>query len=481
MARKRQTTGMPKVGGPKPPKPTTPAAGTPTTGTPTPTPTSNPTANLASKLKRGEPLKEYRSKAEREAEQQRIILLGVSAAAALIAILLVIALGYEALVRPNAGIATVNNQTVTVSEFQTRVRIEHAILSFQISSEINQMAALFGGPNEAFQFLSQQESFNTRYNELQFVDTLGLRVVNDLIDDRIVARAAENLGITVTDEEVEAKINEFFNYDPAETALIGVEPTATPTETVTPTPFVSPTPSPIPTETPIPTPTATETLPADGTLPTATLNITAAPTEPTPTLSATEVEGNYLTNRDEFFNNLQDLAGVSRNDVYNYFRVLALRDKVAESVAAGSTTTLFVDARRIQVATQEEALDVLTALQSGENFATLAQSLSLDVNSKDLGGELGWQPLFLYPEAVRTQLETTEIAALIGPVEIDGNFHIFQVRGREERELEEDQIEQREAEAFRTWLTEQRESEGTTFEIFNAWAENIPTVQSGLQ
>jgi parvulin-like peptidyl-prolyl isomerase len=393
----------------------------------------------------------------------------------------VIALGYEALIRPNTGVATVNNQTINVAEFQKRVRIEHALLSSQISNELNQMAGLFGGINEAFQFLSQQESFNTRYNEVQFVDTLGLRVLNDMIDDRIVARAAENLGITVTDEEVEAKINEYFNYDPAETALIGVEPTATPTETITPTPFVSPTPSPIPTETPIPTATATETLPPDGTLPTATLNITAAPTEPTPTLSATEVEGNYLTNRDEFFNNIQNLTGVSRSDIYDYFRALTLRDKVAETVATAGTTALFVDARRIQVATQEEALDVLTALQSGENFATLAQSLSLDAATKDLGGELGWQPLFTYPEVVRTQLETTEIAALIGPVEIDGNFHIFQVRGREERDLEEDQIEQRQAEAFSAWLTEQREAEGTTFEIFDTWAENLPTVQTGLQ
>jgi foldase protein PrsA len=46
----------------------------------------------------------------------------------------------------------------------------------------------------------------------------------------------------------------------------------------------------------------------------------------------------------------------------------------------------------IRVTTQEEALKVKERLKAGESFAALAQELSLDTESKDKGGDVGWVP-----------------------------------------------------------------------------------------
>ncbi len=86
-----------------------------------------------------------------------------------------------------------------------------------------------------------------------------------------------------------------------------------------------------------------------------------------------------------------------------------------------------VHARHILVNTQAEAEDILSRLQAGEDFATLAADYSLDMTSARAGGDISW-----FPRGRLLAPEVEEAAFNLGPGETSGviqsslGFHIVQ-------------------------------------------------------
>lgn len=120
------------------------------------------------------------------------------------------------------------------------------------------------------------------------------------------------------------------------------------------------------------------------------------------------------------------------------------------------TTAEHIHARHILVDTKEEAESILAQIESGADFGTLAQTYSLDVTTRDRGGDLGFFPrgLLLVPE-----LE--EAAFALAPGQVSGvihtellGYHIIQVLERTEREISEldmEMIKANQREAVRLW------------------------------
>jgi foldase protein PrsA len=72
---------------------------------------------------------------------------------------------------------------------------------------------------------------------------------------------------------------------------------------------------------------------------------------------------------------------VTENDIDTYFennRQFMLRD--------------MVKGKHIMLATEEQAQEALKRLKKGESFEVLAKQLSVDADTKDKGGEVGWFP-----------------------------------------------------------------------------------------
>jgi parvulin-like peptidyl-prolyl isomerase len=419
------------------------------------------------------------SHAERDAAIQRLIVMAIIGAVAIIGVLLAIAFIADAVIRPGQAVATVNVENISVGDYQKRVRIERGIHIMSINDILNDVVEENDVTVEdAGNFVLQQEPYASWWNELNTPDVMGLRVLDDMVDDRLVEAAAAELGVTVTDADVDAYVDDLIGYDPEQVALIGSEPTGTPEPTVTPTPFVSPTPTTEPTATV--EPTATATVEGAAAIPTATQTSTPAPTEAVPTRSADEVRTQFENQKRSFISEVAGLAGASEADVREVLRLRALRNAIGKSLTTADNaedseeTTLYADVRHILVETEEEALDVLDALNAGESFAALAKAVSTDTGSGANGGELDWTAVAGFVEPFANAVRDAEIGEIVGPVESEFGFHIIQVRAKEDRPAEEGQIDRASQLAFDAWLEDVRTAAEGTYSTTNAWASNIP-------
>jgi parvulin-like peptidyl-prolyl isomerase len=456
MSKREQTTGLPKEPR-KQPVPVPPAEG-------------EQAGNVA-----GEPgrLREHHSRAEREQQVTRYIVIGTVIASIVVAVLLAIAFIIDGLIVPNQTVATVNSTNISVADFQRRVRFERYLGINRLTNAISQAQNFGITGDQLTQFITQQEPYKTWWDEVNIPDRMGLRVIDDLVQDSQIRQAAAERGITVDEADIQAAIQRFFDFTAPPVVDAEATPEATPeasaTPTVTPTPFVSPTPSPTATV----TPTATATTTPE---PTATITPTEFPTvPPAPTLNATEQIDEFNTNRDNFLAELRRQTGWNDGDIRNYFELQALRFKLRESVTSEiSDQGPFVHARHILVATEVEAQDILAALNAGESFSELARAVSIDTGSGASGGNLDWAPATTYVKPFQDAVVSGEIGAFLGPVESEFGFHIIQVIAREDRELDKDQVEQAKDSAFQTFLNELKEAQSAQTQIFDLWANHVP-------
>ena len=91
---------------------------------------------------------------------------------------------------------------------------------------------------------------------------------------------------------------------------------------------------------------------------------------------------------------MQDAANIKLENAYVRKQVMAQVTDAAVKAAyekdyASKPGPEQVEARQILVKTEQEAKDIITQLNQGANFATLAQKDSIDPGAKN-GGQLGW-------------------------------------------------------------------------------------------
>jgi parvulin-like peptidyl-prolyl isomerase len=367
-------------------------------------------------------------------------------------------------------VATVNDENITVSQFEQRVRLERALLNQQINGYLGLITAQGLDPNQ----YAGQEPLRTWLSQVQIPDQLGNAVIDKMVDDTLVRQEAAARGITVSEADVQQRISDFFGFDPA---TAGQPPTETPVPTNTPTPFVSPTPSPVPTATPVPVVEATAEVTGEATAavePTITPTLFPTPM-PTATLTADELTAEFNQQRDDFFAYLRSAARVSDADINAYFEAQALRIALRDAVIeTPENQALYVDARHILLETETDALDVIQALQNGDSFAELARSVSTDTGSGAQGGELGWTPTGGFVAPFAQAVTDAPIGEVIGPVQTEFGWHVIQVRGREYREVDAREAEQLKDQQFTTWLTDRRSAEDVTVEISPIWVDFVP-------
>ncbi len=112
-----------------------------------------------------------------------------------------------------------------------------------------------------------------------------------------------------------------------------------------------------------------------------------------------------------------------------------------------------VHARHILVQTEAEANAVLSRLQNGEDFATLASSLSLDETTRQSGGDLGWftQDELLVPQLARAAF-ALQPGQIGGPVATELGYHIIQTLEAANRPVDPERWVYIAQSRFENWL-----------------------------
>lgn len=419
-----------------------------------------------------------KTRQEREEAINQLLIRSIVVSGIVIAVLIAIALIWDQLIVPARNVATVNGETISVSEFRDRIGIEQVLVAQEYQGRLQNaqtQAAQFGV--DVNQILQNDQRFSQLQGELGNPDLLALRVVDDMVNELLVEQALEERSITVDDAAIEDQVNNFFGYDPTAVAAIGTPATETPTPTITPTPFVSPTPTATPTTTPTPTaePEATAEVTAEAAEATEEATedplIEELPTlAPSPTPNQEEVLENFEQQVEDFRENVRNLGGVGNATIDNLFQTQAQQIAMANALMreepysnylnADALETTFVSARHILVEEEAEAQQIIEALNSGASFAALARANSTDTGSGGRGGELGWSAAagFVPPFRDAVLDEEQALGTIIGPVESEFGFHIIQVRARETREVGESRFEQFRDQIFANWVEEIREA-----------------------
>jgi parvulin-like peptidyl-prolyl isomerase len=112
---------------------------------------------------------------------------------------------------------------------------------------------------------------------------------------------------------------------------------------------------------------------------------------------------------------------------------------------------------RISVTTEDEAVAVVARLDSGEDFAAVAQEVSIDVDAGANGGDLGCRPPSDFdPEFAAITMET-DINVVTAPIGTEHGYDIIIVSQREEAtpEVVREALERNTlAEAVELWFAE---------------------------
>lgn len=412
--------------------------------------------------------RKQQSRVEKERQQRRIVLI----VSITIAVAVILILGYGLLdtfylqnMRP---VATVDGEKITLEQFQARARFDRFQL-IQNTIQLAQYQQLFQADPNSANYLTSQIQLNV--SKLNDPNQLGNQVIDELINEAIIRREAQKLGITVTDEEVEQAFQEAFGFFPAGTPTLA--PTATPFSTATYSaqqltlaPYTA-----TPTEAPTPEQIETTETTSETPLPTTTTGPTSTPF-PTPTAMTEE---GFKSGLENYLTTLKTEAQIDEKTFREIVRSSLLYEKVFEAITKDvPTEDEWVWARHILVATPEEAAVVVEALKNGGDFAQLAAQFSTDTSNKDRGGDLGWfergQMVSEFENAV---FAMTEIGQISEPVQTQFGYHIIQLLGKERRPVSESRLSTLKQQKFDSWLEETKAN--LKIERDTNWVNKVPT------
>jgi peptidyl-prolyl cis-trans isomerase D len=422
------------------------------------------------------------SRAARDRRMRLYVLIGTVAVAVIVLGIIGYGLLDQTVLQPRQPVARVGGVQITTADFQKAVRFQR----YQIVNRYQQTlqtAQIFGSDPQAQQYFTNQ--LQQLAAQLQDPRNVGQQVLTNLTDDQLIRQEAARRGLTVTKDEVDARLRQEFGYFPNGTPTPTITPSPIPTDvppTIDPTRLAQWTPTPTLTPTATLTPTETSTPgPSPTPEPTGT---------PLPTATPYTAEG-YATVAAGYTGALLKQGSYGEADFRTFVESILYREKLTAAIGADvPATEEQVWARHILIgvsstvtdtektAAKAKAEEVLAKLKAGEDWTALAAQYSTDTSNAQQGGDLHWfgkGAMVAEFEAVAFSLPVGQISDVVAT---QFGYHIIQVLGHENRPLTNDQIDQKRQKVFDDWLQKQRAATDASgkplVETFARWQDQIP-------
>lgn len=351
--------------------------------------------------------RKHMARQEREEIQTRYITYSSIAILAVIIILVTIALVDIYILTPNKPVAVVNDEEISTTDYQARVKFGRMQLVNQFANTLQLM--------QSFDDESTLQYFQSNLQQINFQLTPeihGQSVLDTMIDDVLIRQAADEIGISVSETELDEYIAEAFGYYP----------------NGTPTPF--------PTEEGSPT--------------------QEAPPEdiPTPTVYT---EDAFRQDYKDTMDSYKQSINITEAEFRDIVRAEILRNKMTEEIGKDvPTEEEQVLASHILVETEEEAQEVITRLEAGEDFSAVALEVSTDTGSGANGGDLGWFGRGRMVPEFEEAAFNLEIGEISDPIQSDFGWHIILKQDQELRAIDDATYNQLTSTFFNDWLSQQR-------------------------
>jgi parvulin-like peptidyl-prolyl isomerase len=417
------------------------------------------------------PTKKHLDRMHREQRQTRLIVIGSAVVLSLVVLILVYGILDQQVLKYRRTVAKVNGENISAQEFRNFTKYYRYNIIRNAESTY-QLAGMFGGDDATMQsFLSQLQT------AAQQLDTFnaGESAINQMVDNALVIQEAKNRGITVSDEEIEKRLQEALGYfasgtpTPTNTVAPLATSTLSPTQqsmlkptattTLTPTPSLTET---LATATPTPEPTATPTEPAEP-------QVSPTP-EPTPTPYTFEgYQSVYATMAADFKTSFQ----IPEETLRYIITVQLFREKLQEQIIGQvSCEDEQVWAQHILVPDAALAATVSEKLKAGEDWYALVEEFSTDEGTKTQGGDLGWFGRGRMVKEFEDAAFAMQVGEISQPVQSQFGWHIIRVLGHENRPLTAVECQNLEQTKFQEWLTDFREN--SQVEILDYWQQIVP-------
>lgn len=126
--------------------------------------------------------RKHLARAEREARQQRWLIIGLVTVFVLVAGLIGYGYLYENVLKLRQPVATVNGQVITTGDFQKRVRFARLQITAQINQLQAQRAQFANDPQLSFITQQYDQQISSLQSELDNSASLASQVINSMLD-----------------------------------------------------------------------------------------------------------------------------------------------------------------------------------------------------------------------------------------------------------------------------------------------------------